>query len=779
MRHIAFLLVSAFCLLPQIHAAAPAPLITQISQIKALTNTQAAAKIPIRIEATVTFVQPEDNNLFLQQADGAGVFAGVNKDLGLLPGDLVMVTGVTSPSFRPEISAADVHFLAHGSLPVPRVANFTDLIQARLDSTYITVTGRILSAAISNQTAYPWLRFHMKVPQGLIQGEISRPGNLRPEDLLDADVQISGVAGGAFDSKMQMAGVWLDVNNPSEIVIQHKPAIEPWALPAIPFDEVINSYRVGNDSERVRLIGSLTYYEPGTLAVIEQKGKSMLVETGTALPLHPGMQAEVTGFPEVSDDNVWINHGQLRPLVQIAPIQPEPINWADASAGKYSYDLVSMEGKVVKKVSDSLVDKFILMSDDGHLFSATLRHTSSDAKLDTTPIPTLEEGSRVRAVGVCFVDAGNHWQDRLWFDLRLRSLNDITILEKSSWWTNRRLAYATTLLSIFILVGVIWVGLLDKRLRAQTAILARKSQEEAIRERHRARQEQRRSHILELISSSEPLPEVLREIASMVSSRLYGVSCWFELSASAGGNGNTERPTDPAIVHQEMFSPDGTSMGFLLARPVMRASAESDISAALLAGARLAELAIDTRRLYSDLRHRSEHDLLTDIPNRFSMERRLQNLMIEANRSGTAFGLIYVDLDHFKQVNDLHGHRTGDLYLQEVTRRMKLQLRAEDVLARIGGDEFIALVPILHSHEDAEEIAHRLERCFDAPFNIEGTILTGSASVGLAVYPDDGLNKEELQRSADTAMYANKEAKRRKQIAAHGARTISREDLPR
>ena len=161
------------------------------------------------------------------------------------------------------------------------------------------------------------------------------------------------------------------------------------------------------------------------------------------------------------------------------------------------------------------------------------------------------------------------------------------------------------------------------------------------------------------------------------------------------------------------------------------------------------------------------------------MEHRLQNLMIEANRSGTAFGLIYVDLDRFKQVNDLHGHRTGDLYLQEVTRRMKLQLRAEDVLARIGGDEFIALVPILHSHEDAEEIALRLERCFDAPFDIEGTILKGSASVGLAVYPDDGLNKEELQRSADAAMYANKELKRRSGGTSHPVRTILRDDLLR
>jgi diguanylate cyclase (GGDEF)-like protein len=142
------------------------------------------------------------------------------------------------------------------------------------------------------------------------------------------------------------------------------------------------------------------------------------------------------------------------------------------------------------------------------------------------------------------------------------------------------------------------------------------------------------------------------------------------------------------------------------------------------------------------------------------MERKLDQLMLSARGDEAVFGLIYVDLDHFKQVNDRHGHRTGDLYLQEATRRMKLQLRNGDVLARIGGDEFIALVPILRSRSDAEEIADRLERCFDEPFYLDGHELRGSASVGLAVYPEDGATKEDLQRFADVAMYAHKEAKR-------------------
>jgi diguanylate cyclase (GGDEF)-like protein len=408
----------------------------------------------------------------------------------------------------------------------------------------------------------------------------------------------------------------------------------------------------------------------------------------------------------------------------------------------------------------------LIILSEGHLFSATLRRSSSDiTSASATAAPTPSIGSRVRVTGVCFVDAGNHWNDQLWFDLRLRSLEDIVVLQQPSWWTVKRLAYVSTLLSAAILIAVIWAGMLDRRLRKQTGVLSRQSQEDAIRERILARHEQQRSHILEMISNSEPLPEVLREIQSMVSSRLFGASCWFELnSAATGGTAEPHRPAaDPGTVYQELFSREGVSLGLLLVTPLRVTVADTGISSALTTGARLAELALETQRLYSDLRHRSEHDLLTDIPNRFSMETHLDLLMSRATRKEGIFGLIYVDLDRFKQVNDRYGHRTGDLYLQEVTRRMQLQLRANDVLARIGGDEFIALVPILRSRSDAEEIAARLEHCFDEPFELEGCTLLGSASVGLAIYPEDATTKEELQRAADAAMYANKEARKRQE----------------
>lgn len=734
----------------------PAPL-TSISDIHALTPAQAGQGLPVQLEGTVTFVQPRDSSLFIQE-NGHGIYVNFDKNIGLQLGDRVAVTGTTVASFKTDVTASNVQLLGHGKLPDAQDAGFADLIDSKFDGVLVKVKGRIISATRDSGSVYSDLRFHLKVPDGMIEGEISYPGDLRAEQLLDAEVEMAGVAGGAFDSKMQMGGVWLDIDSPDQVKIVHPAAADAWSAPAMPLDQVIHAYRLGDASNRVRISGTLTYYEPGSVAVIENNGNSMLLSTGTTEPIQAGTEVEAIGFPEITDDSVWMNHAELRSLKQNGLVKPRTISWGDATQGKFAYDLVSMEGQIVGIVHDSRVDLFIIQA-DGHLFSATLRHSSSDANVAASAAVKPEIGSRVRVTGICFMDPGNHWRDRLWFDVRMRSLNDIAVVEPPSWWTMRRLSIAVSVLSVVILMAVIWAGLLDRRLRHQTEVLARQSQEDAIRERRRARQEQQRSRILELISSSEPLQDVLKDIQGIVTTRLLGARSWIELPSQSSPE-TTEAQSNAGMVTRTLMSPDGTVLGYLHAIPQPRATSPQEVEDAMAAGACLAELAIDTRRLYTDLRRRSEFDLLTDVPNRFSMERKLDQLMLAARSSREAFGLIYVDLDRFKDVNDQYGHRIGDLYLTEVTRRMKLQLRSHDFLARIGGDEFIALAPVADGRADAEEIAVRLQRSFDEPFFIEGIQIFGGASVGLAIYPEDGTNEEDLQKVADAAMYADKESKR-------------------
>jgi len=209
----------------------------------------------------------------------------------------------------------------------------------------------------------------------------------------------------------------------------------------------------------------------------------------------------------------------------------------------------------------------------------------------------------------------------------------------------------------------------------------------------------------------------------------------------------------------------GMPLGMLYVAIKPGLAPESEQEPALFLGTRLATLAMETRRLSSDLVHRSEFDLLTDLHNRFSLDQQLQNLMARARETAGIFGLIYVDLDEFKQVNDVYGHHVGDLYLQEVAARMKRQLRGADLLARLGGDEFAALVQA-RNRDGVEEISQRIEHCFDEPFCFEGYVIHGTASVGIAVYPDDGTTKDSLLSVADAAMYVRKHIKGQADVAS-------------
>jgi diguanylate cyclase (GGDEF)-like protein len=176
-------------------------------------------------------------------------------------------------------------------------------------------------------------------------------------------------------------------------------------------------------------------------------------------------------------------------------------------------------------------------------------------------------------------------------------------------------------------------------------------------------------------------------------------------------------------------------------------------------GARLATLTLESSQLYADLLRRSEFDLLTDIHNRFSLEKELDRRIADAHQSQSAFGLIYMDLDGFKQINDRFGHQAGDWYLREASTRMKGVLRPRDMLARLGGDEFAILMIDVRTRAEVEEIAVRIKRCFEDPFSVAGRLVRGSISVGIALYPEDGRSRDNLLHAGDLAMYAAKNAK--------------------
>ncbi|MEQ1916262.1 MAG: EAL domain-containing protein [Gallionella sp.] len=151
--------------------------------------------------------------------------------------------------------------------------------------------------------------------------------------------------------------------------------------------------------------------------------------------------------------------------------------------------------------------------------------------------------------------------------------------------------------------------------------------------------------------------------------------------------------------------------------------------------------------------HMALHDALTDLPNRVLLEDRIDLAITRANRNKQHVALAFIDLDHFKQINDNFGHKVGDQMLKEVTQRLLSALRSSDTLSRWGGDEFVVLCPDLNSLEDAREISNKLSLLTQKNISIDGTDFPFTFSAGFAVYPDDASNNEMLMAQADRAMF--------------------------
>ncbi|MBO0349744.1 EAL domain-containing protein [Phormidium pseudopriestleyi FRX01] len=168
-------------------------------------------------------------------------------------------------------------------------------------------------------------------------------------------------------------------------------------------------------------------------------------------------------------------------------------------------------------------------------------------------------------------------------------------------------------------------------------------------------------------------------------------------------------------------------------------------------------MAVMQRRVENLIRHEASHDRLTGLANRLLFNERLSLALADTQHRAEMLGVIFLDLDGFKTINDTLGHALGDLLLKIVAERLSASLPEEDMLARWGGDEFTFLINHLSSAEDVTEISNKILKCFNEPFHLEGQDFYVKASLGIALAPYDGEDVETLLKNADAAMYRAKQ----------------------
>ncbi len=301
-----------------------------------------------------------------------------------------------------------------------------------------------------------------------------------------------------------------------------------------------------------------------------------------------------------------------------------------------------------------------------------------------------------------------------------------------------------------------------------------------------------RNELLEMIARHASLGQVLSRLQAMVESYFPGSGC-LVLQAPAEGNRQPllEEEPEPSRGGQASWGlqqvPDlagpeeppvlrtwaeagglreGWSLPILfggapflgtlvLGYPEAPAIGEHEVEI-LEVFARMAGMAINHRRLLDTLSHQARFDTLTNLPNRALFQDRLQQAFQQSRRNRSLLGLLFLDLDGFKHINDTLGHHVGDQLLVEVSRRLQSLLRATDTLARMGGDEFTVVLPNLKEAPNASKVAMKCLRALGDPFLLQGHELFISASIGISLYPQDALEPDQLQRNADAAMYQAK-----------------------
>jgi len=353
---------------------------------------------------------------------------------------------------------------------------------------------------------------------------------------------------------------------------------------------------------------------------------------------------------------------------------------------------------------------------------------------------------------------------------------------------------------------------LERRIEARTAELKTE-----VHERLRAEQLNRgRSQLLEMLARDEPTQDIFRVLVDILARHRTVWGCALHLRESSGLTlaassdlrarlvrhlqllrpENSDAPENAAVRQGEIviaedleqdrkpwtellrangvqaiwsapfFSPDRSPLGTLtIYSRLQYRPTEVDLEL-LESHCQMAALVLERCRLQNDLRQHAYHDNLTGLPNRRLGHDRLETALSRARREAQGVAVLWLDLNKYKEINDVHGHAAGDHVLTEVAQRLSRRLRESDTVARMGGDEFMVLLEGVHSFAAAETVAGELLQAIRVPIPFQDQQLHITASIGISLFPDHGLSSDELVRSADMAMY---EAKFR----SGGARSFS------
>jgi diguanylate cyclase (GGDEF)-like protein len=777
----------------------PGSALTSALAVHQLSLSAAQLAYPVHLRAVVTYFDPVGHLLFVQDAsDGIFVELSEKEKAPMRAGDEVDVVGVTTADFAPNVAQSRIRVLGHPGLPAPKTGRFGIASWGREDCHFIELEGVVQRVARGKGDALLTLAWGSSTYKAHV---LASPASLA--HLVDAEVKLRGVCGALFNGKHQMLGIQMCVPGAEYIRVLRAPSADPFYMAATPIADLLQFSRAHDMGHRVRLRGTVTYPNRSGFTWLRDATGGVMIQDHDAAGLAAGDLVDVVGFPEIAGFSPALRGARVKRLQPGAPPAPVRITSLQAMKGDLDGQLVQIEGRLIDRLQRP-AEQVMSMEAGEMVFTAHL--PSGGAAHPFQP------GTRLRLTGICSVEVEQS-HDLIvprTFRLLLRSPADVEILGRPPWLTADRVVPILAGAALLTIAALAWVGLLRKRVRAQTFALtaqtvqlqaAHQTTSDALRQACEAESlELDSKRIVELIARDEPVDPIVQHIADAVAVHCEGAVCAILLGAPYGPRvcmapalsaGSLEVlgkidirsvSFSPEIRAAQEFSDDPAWADFIdsqqngrfrtfCSAPIVVDGATAGAIAAFFRedqrcgdaqGAQLslwcniAGLALERRRLHDQLAYRAQHDGLTGLPNRALLYERLDQELERASRGRHLLGMLYLDLDGFKQINDTYGHDAGDAVLREAATRMTQTVRRGDTVARIGGDEFVVLLPMLGRSENAKQVADKIVQALRKPIQFDHHWLSVGACAGIAIWPLDGDRPDSLLRFADAQMYGNK-----------------------
>jgi diguanylate cyclase (GGDEF)-like protein/PAS domain S-box-containing protein len=730
---------------PRILAESPHP--AEVTSVRAIRHLKQplSADTALHIRGIATYYDTVAPNLFVQDPTG-GIWIdlrGVNATPPA-PGDILDLRGTLGSGFSPYVAKPSWKVVGKSAPPKPVHLSYEEAATGSFDTQWVQIEGVVRSFV--QQAEGNVLVMDVATPTGAFKVRVPNYRDSYPMALIDAKVRFTGVCAAAFNSRNQFVSFHLMMPSLRDLEVLEAAPADPFAVTTTAIANIRRYSAELTDEHRVKVVGTVTAIFPRQGIYMTDDTGGLYAESQDGTPMVEGDQVEVIGFPTAGNFSPVLRSARIRPTRKHFVPTTSQVNGKAALKGSDDAQLINIRGtlRYSRDHQNRLV--LVLESVDHVIFEATFARQPSQT-------PTIQPGSLLELTGICAVRADENGSP-LDFEVVLRSPADIKVLAAPPWLTTSRAAFVVSGLIFSILAVMCWLFILRRKVREQTEVITNKLKNEmALEEKYRSIFERNLTGLYvaskngEILDCNDACAQILGFASSqaLFSNRERAEEIVRKLHSSSS-------ETSFTVATEEKFErPDG-SEGWALCS--IRATGQGENGEQVFEGS-LVDIT-ERKRAEEQIQNLAYFDPLTALPNRTLVKDRLTQALAAARRRREKIGLLYLDIDSFKIVNDCLGHSVGDELLQQIAQRLRICAREEDTVARLGGDEFIIALGPLESYADAALVAERIARDLIPPFNLHGHSLTVTCSIGISISPDHGVDAETLIKNADAAMYASK-----------------------